>query len=94
MRLPRQCFYAYMIFILNIRLYVNGLLFYSHGRTRLIALGRVPVSAGDIKVYSASFMLLTYDPIYSGESLPYCSSSLIMADPTMAPSAMAAMSWA
>ncbi len=42
----------------------------------------------------ASFMLFTYSPTYLGASLPYCSIILMIAEPTIAPSAMSAIFFA
>lgn len=44
--------------------------------------------------YKAAFICLTYSPMYGGASLPYRSSSLTMAEPTMAPSEMSAIFFA
>lgn len=41
--------------------------------------------------YKAAFICLTYSPMYGGASLPYRSSSLTIAEPTMAPSEISAI---
>ena len=42
----------------------------------------------------AAFIAFTYAPIYLGASVPYCSNSLTIADPTITPSAVSAIFFA